>query len=899
MTNPLLEQYGIHKLTELNHSPYSCLLNSKIEKAPHQIEAFIAALQALKNGGIILADEVGLGKTIEAGLLIRYLMKNGAKRILIAMPPPLRKQWQDELEEKFGIVSMPSPIHNLWEVRNERISSTKSIIPESKYSVQKRDAIGWRSLLNSQEKLVIITSYGFAPWFIKNFSDVKWDCFIFDEAHRLRNFGTSTKMPKAIFDVAKHIPKIMLTATPLQNDLRELYALSQYIDERIFINENVFHEMYVKTEDYNGLRDAISPILHRTLRKDVTDYIKFSKRDCMTMDFQLTPDEAILYTLANDYLQRPKLYAVTVSNNTLVKMVIRKLLASSSYAVAETFVILRERLKILKENTHAEKADVSLKAFFKLIDDDDDNSTGDEIEDKIEKIDRGHYRTQINEELAIIENIIKIASKIKENSKINAVIEALTCAFDIQKQYGYPEKALIFTESKRTQKYLVESLTAKGFDKIILFNGEMNDPSTKKIYNAWKARNPKRITNTPSIDLKQAIVEQFQNEAKILIATDIASEGLNLQFCDTIINYDLPWNPMKIEQRIGRCHRFGQKRDVWVYNLLNTQNAADKRVYEILEKKFNLFKGVFGASDEALGLLESGSNFEKKIMSIYEHCKTANEFKKEFDKLEKDISSKQNRKGNELKHILSMVSSDEKKKHLITITKEIDDYISDIELWTEITKKTEQVSNVYMQIQNCKIAFDNLIDLHGFVFIGKLISKTNKYLPPFIIAFDKNGIILKFDTMKIIEVFKHISETNFVTYLPSEFEKQQIITCYEKIAPFYAIKYLERNKPIIEQHNKLIKNWVENQHWQYKMETNDKRQKICKLNEQENTSKYFQEKMDIQKTIGILEKELKKRDDNFHHYMLGIEKKAEDEKNKFKIQFEIEIDAMINLLVKF
>lgn len=588
MKNALWEQYGVHRLTELRQSPYSCLLESNIEQAPHQVEAFIAALQALKNGGIILADEVGLGKTIEAGLILKYLLKNGAMRILIALPPPLRKQWQDELDEKFGI---------------------KAIIPESKYSVQRRDSDYWNALMSKNKPLVVISSYGFAPWFIKHFPKVKWDYFVFDEAHRLRNLGNGAQRAKELYDCTHYVPKIMLTATPLQNSLRELYALSQYIDERIFVSEKVYNDVYVYPEDYKGLREAISPILHRTLRKDVADYLKFSKRDCMAIDFKLTYEEAILYQLANDYLQRPTLYAVSSQNNALVKMVVRKLLASSSYAVVETFEVLKARLKVLKENTRTERADTSLKEFFALIDDDDDNASNDDLEEDLEKIERDRYRTEIDNELAAVENIIAMASQVKSNSKVIAIIEALQLAFEVQKEGGYREKALIFTESKRTQKYLVDSLTVAGFDGIIVFNGEMSDPETKKIYNAWKARNPKRVTNTPSIDLKQAIVEQFEHEAKILIATDAASEGLNLQFCDTVINYDLPWNPMKIEQRIGRCHRFGQSRDVWVYNLLNRENSADARVYEILENKFNLFKGVFGASDEALGLLESGSSF--------------------------------------------------------------------------------------------------------------------------------------------------------------------------------------------------------------------------------------------------------------------------------------------------
>ena len=879
MKNALLQQYGFHRLTELRQSPYSCLMDSQIEQTPHQVEAFVAALQALKSGGIILADEVGLGKTIEAGLILKYLIRNGAKRILIAMPPPLRKQWQDELVEKFGI---------------------KAVIPESKYSVQYRDADRWKYLAISSEPLVVITSYGFAAWFIRMFPNVKWDCFVFDEAHRLRNLGNGAKMPKALFDTTRFVPKIMLTATPLQNNLRELYALSQYIDERIFVNEKVFNELYVRPEDYKGLREAITPILHRTLRKDVAEYLKFSKRDCMALDFKLSRDEAILYQLANDYLQRPVLYAVSNQNNALIKMVVRKLLASSSYAVAETFEVLRERLKVLKQNTRAEKAEISLKAFFSLIDDDDDNADGDEVEEDIEQIERERYRAEIDNELDAVEDIIKMASQIKENSKVKAVIDAVTFAFEYHEEKGYPEKALIFTESKRTQKYLVEALTAAGFDGIIVFNGEMNDPQTKLLYNAWRARNPKRVTNTPSIDLRQAIIEQFQYEAKILIATDAASEGLNLQFCDTVINYDLPWNPMKIEQRIGRCHRFGQARDVWVYNLLNTENAADKRVYEILETKFNLFKGVFGASDEALGLLESGTNFEKKVMDIYEHCKTATEFKREFDRLEHEITAKRGKKQDELKHILSAVSSDEKKKHLAKIARAISAYADNLEQWTSIASEVKPVFNVVMQVQGTEVAFMRTIVKHGYVFSGAFLRKQRaEFVSPILLAFDERGTILDLDTREIIQVFKDIRESGFTIIEPDEAEKEAIGSCLDQIAPKLTEGYFEENKPAIEQNDKRIKNWIDNQRGQYKAESDDLRQQIADLQTQKNASKLFQEKVDIQKKIDRLERELGKRDEKFHTRMLEIEQQAENDRKAFNAQFGIDPTVLVNIVVKF
>ena len=879
MRNALLEQYGFHKLSELRQSPYSCLVDSHIEQTPHQVEAFVAALGALKSGGIILADEVGLGKTIEAGLVLKYLIKNGARRILIAMPPPLRKQWQDELTEKFEI---------------------EAVIPESKYSVRHRDKEYWMNLFSKPGPLVIITSYGFSSWFIRMFPNVKWDCFVFDEAHRLRNLGNGVKMPKMLFDVTRFVPKVMLTATPLQNNLRELYALSQYIDERIFVNENVFNELYVRPEDYKGLREAITPIIHRTLRKDVAEYLTFSRRDCMTLDFKLSRDEAILYQLVNDYLQRPVLYAVSNQNNALIKMVVRKLLASSSYAVVETFEVLRERLKILRQNTRVEKADISLKAFFYLIDDDDDNADGDEVEEDIELIERERYRTEIDNELAAVDNIIRMASQIKENSKIKAVIEAVTFAFEYHKERGYPEKVLIFTESKRTQRYLVESLVTAGFDGIIVFNGEMNDPQTKLIYNAWRAKNPKQATNMPGIDLKQAIVEQFRCEAKILIATDVASEGLNLQFCDTLINYDLPWNPMKIEQRIGRCHRFGQTRDVWVYNLLNTENAADRRVYDILETKFNLFKGVFGASDEALGLLESGTNFEKKVMGIYERCRTASEYKREFDQLEREINTKRSKKSNELKRILSTVSSDEKKKHLAKVARTIIAYMDNLEQWTAISSEVKPAIKVFMQVQDKEFNIRRHKIKHGYVFVGAFLKRQKaEFVSPVLLAFDEHGTMLDLDTREIVQAFKEIPESGFTLIEPSATDNEIIGFCFEQIAPKMTADYSEQSKPVIEQNGKRVKNWIDNQRGQYKAESDDLRRQIADLQAQKNTSKLFQEKINIQKKIDQLEKNLHHRDEKFHTSMLEIERQAEKDYKVFNAQFAIDPIVVVNLVVKF
>ena len=177
--------------------------------------------------------------------------------------------------------------------------------------------------------------------------------------------------------------------------------------------------------------------------------------------------------------------------------------------------------------------------------------------------------------------------------------------------------------------------------KVMLFNGTNNDPGSKEIYRRWLAKHAgtDRVSGSPTADMRAALVEHFRDEAAIMIATEAAAEGINLQFCNLVVNYDLPWNPQRIEQRIGRCHRYGQKFDVVVVNFLNKNNAADQRVYELLDEKFRLFNGVFGASDEVLGAVESGVDFEKRIAAIYQKCRSPEQIEFEFDQLQKELET--------------------------------------------------------------------------------------------------------------------------------------------------------------------------------------------------------------------------------------------------------------------
>ncbi len=242
-----------------------------------------------------------------------------------------------------------------------------------------------------------------------------------------------------------------------------------------------------------------------------------------------------------------------------------------------------------------------------------------------------------------------LAKSIIKNSKGEVLLTALRRGFaaaaEAQKnQVGttIQQKAIIFTESRRTQEYLFRVLEQTEFaGKVLLFNGTNNDPKSKKISQHWLKQHAgtDRISGSPSADMRAALVDYFRDEAAIMIATEAAAEGINLQFCNLLVNYDLPWNPQRIEQRIGRCHRYGQKFDVVVVNFLNRTNAADLRVYQLLDQKFRLFNGVFGASDEVLGAVESGVDFEKRIATIYQKCRTPEQIQFEFDALQRDLES--------------------------------------------------------------------------------------------------------------------------------------------------------------------------------------------------------------------------------------------------------------------
>lgn len=820
--NLLLEQYGKFKKIELKQSPFSCLLNTNIEVNPHQINAFCAAVQALKTGGIVLADEVGLGKTIEAGLTLKYVLNSGAKRVLIVLPATLRKQWKVELEEKFNIQA--------------------TIL--DRYTVESNLSF-WKSSLEKRDKIrIIITSYDYSSKLMQRLPNIKWDFIIIDEAHNLRNVFHGTKRAKRLYEFTKGIPKILLTATPLQNSLSDLHGLISYIDPRILGSEKVFNKKFIEGQDYEELKRELVPVLYRTLRRDVRKYIDFKNRECRTIDFALSPDEVELYMMVNSFLKKEVLRSIPTTNKGLIIMVIRKLLASSSYALIETFEILKNRLQRLYEGTSSLNAQEGFDLFWDFVEDEIDESAFDEIDDENILF----QKHQIQVEMSEIDAIINMASRIKNNAKIKALKTAIHTAFEYQEKQSIPKKIVVFTESKRTQQYIAEELSKDGFDEddVLLFNGDFNDVRTKEIYRAWQVKNFGKRNYGRSVEYKHAIVDYFKEQSKILIVTDAGSEGLNLQFCNIVINYDLPWNPQKIEQRIGRCHRYGQKNNVVAINLLNTTNEADRRIYEILSKKFELFDGVFGASDIALGTLESGSSFEKTILDIYQKCGTKTEFKKAFDRLDKRIDAKRNKKVLQLQSILMTASDIDKNVSLEKTNNDIKQYLKQVDFWSQVADSDVEGNLNYWKINNWG---EKTFGSHGTLFIGAFCNSNNEMLFPVLLLCDEFGKYVDFSEEDIVRELETVDDIDIKYFKPTNEEIDTFKDIYNTLLQEMFSKYQEMTQPLRDYNKHKVENWVDIQREQLGMQIEELKAEIADLSVEEFSAKEFLRKVDIRKKL--------------------------------------------------
>lgn len=594
------------------------LLDAQVDLNPHQVEAALFAFKSPLSKGAILADEVGLGKTIEAGLVLAQKWTEGKRRILVITPANLRKQWSQEIEEKFFLPT------GILEARN--------------YNKLKKDGVR----RPFEQHHIVICSYQFAARHAEELMIIPWDLVVIDEAHRLRNvYRPDNRIGRTLKAALANVPKVLLTATPLQNSLMELYGLVSLIDDYAFGDAKSFRAQFARLNDgqFDELKQRLRPICHRTLRRQVLEYIRYTNRIPITQEFVPTKAEQSLYDMVSSYLQRPSLQALPSSQRTLMTLIMRKLLASSTFAIAGALDTLARKLErqLRDDTTLRQKFEEEIAEDFEEYDEIADEWTeGNDEQELLTADDISAIKAEIDDLRAFRD----LAVSVTENAKGQALLSALNTGFAKAAELGGSRKAIIFTESRRTQEYLVRLLTDNGLgDELVLFNGSNADAQSKEIYSAWVERykGTDRVTGSRTADMRAALVDYFREKASIMIATEAAAEGINLQFCSMVVNYDLPWNPQRIEQRIGRCHRYGQRFDVVVVNFLNKNNAADQRVYQLLAEKFKLFDGVFGASDEVLGAIESGVEFEKRIVSIYQTCRTTEDIETQFEQLRADM----------------------------------------------------------------------------------------------------------------------------------------------------------------------------------------------------------------------------------------------------------------------
>lgn len=631
-------------------SAHQAIIRAKVDPIPHQVEAALFAFRNPLSGGVILADEVGLGKTIESGIVLSQLWSEGKRKILIIAPKSLRHQWQDELENLFYLKA--------------QIVDTQSYSRVLKSSSD--------NPLDEKEK-IFITNEHFIVKFENKIRSIDWDIVIIDEAHKLRNVYKSgkndAKRAKVIRETLQGFKKLLLTATPMQNNLMELYGLASFIDPYLLGTADSFKKNFVtvndelKEEKLEELKYRMAKFFKRELRKNVKTFISYTDRHAITIPFDPTDDEEELRIKFEQYLKDPNTIALPSMATGFLRLIYFKLLASSSFAIKNSLNNLYIKLiyisvtldnqqlydqlmndfvirfsapdgqksqdvlhleKILFKNISPANFEGLKENLTKdrkieepvLVEENEiiDNYSDEDIEN-IEVVSLPNSSTpgKILIEAQLILDLISLSREMRKNTKGAALISALKEQFSRAHEKGWPEKAVIFTEFKTTQAYVLRVLEEFGLDinkDVVIFNGDSGDAEQRR-----------------------ALVEEFRHEKKIFLTTEAGAEGLNLQFCNLVINYDLPWNPQRIEQRIGRCHRYGQKLDVVVINFLNKKNYADARVLELLNKKFQLFEGTFGASNSVLGAIESGHDIEKDIFNIYLSCRDEEEIKNKFDEL--------------------------------------------------------------------------------------------------------------------------------------------------------------------------------------------------------------------------------------------------------------------------
>lgn len=714
------------------------LIAAKVDPIPHQVEAAKFVFRNPFSGGVILGDEVGLGKTIETGLVLSQLWAEGKRKILIIAPKSLRHQWEDELRELFFLES---------EIIDTRFYA----------KVEKGKAA---DPLEEDER-ILITNEHFVVKYEERVKKAKWDVVVIDEAHKLRNVWKAgkneAKRAKAVRDAIEPFKKLLLTATPMQNNLMELYGLCTFLDPHALGSAESFKRNFVNCgpeelkEKLEVLKYRMSKFFKRELRRNVQAFIPYTDRNAVTIPFDPTNQEEELRITFENYLRDPNTVALPPIANGFLRLVYYKLLASSSFALKNSLNNLYVRLvhncvfiddeelfnelinkitqTLLADNGEENEELIRFKKtlyknvypqsfqglkdhlteahdFEDVLKDEgaEENYDEQDLDEANESEPDSTTKERIQAESEVILRLIVLCRDLSENTKGNALVAALDQQLKRAKENNWPEKAVIFTEFKTTQNYVIKVLTEYGMDPvkdIVIFNGDSG-----------------------STEERRQLVEEFRGEKKIFLTTEAGAEGLNLQFCNLLINYDLPWNPQRIEQRIGRCHRYGQKLDVVVVNFANKKNMADIRILELLNEKFKLFEGAFGVSNTVLGQIESGTDVEKEILNIYLTCRNEEEIVERFETLFQETEEMREEKFRQAKEIILTELDEEVQSKLKSIDQDIK---------TAISEKQKLVRDIVLSHMENKFTYDQ--DSHTVVFLKSLdgIENGTKY------TFSRNG----------------------------------------------------------------------------------------------------------------------------------------------------------------
>ncbi|MDH4262231.1 MAG: SNF2-related protein [Spirochaetia bacterium] len=559
-------------LVEHHSNPLSSLVLSKTMLLPHQVQAAIQVVESLQPR-VLIADEVGLGKTIETGLIIKELiLKYNFNKVLIAVPAPLMFQWKAELFEKFN--------------ENFTILDGATL---RKYP----------DILDREDKVIVSIDLLKIPVYWDRFIMKTFDIVIFDEAHRLRK--DSAKATRA-YQFAEKISQtcralLLLTATPFRGKLEEIFYLIHLIDPDILGPYHSFYADYAESAG-EGLKEKLAPVVIRRRKIEVGG---FTRRFARTVRFNLDTLERSFYDAVTEYVKKEYNRAIESTQNVkaFVMIIFQKLLDSSSYALLSALEKRKERL----EQMYYRIKNVDKNSDLSIFDDEDLlNILDDEDDAEIHKgeSDQVFNPEEVRQEILSLNRLIHLGKKIEVDMKLKMLVRSIN---NMHKE-GH-KKIIIFTQFVNTMKYIANHLRTDF--SVTVFHGGLS-----------------------AKEKEDAIVEFF-NKTQVLICTEAGGEGRNLQAASVLINYDLPWSPLKIEQRIGRIHRFGQKSDVYIVNFATKDTIAEK-VLEIIERKIKLFEDAFGESDVLLGTSEDDSTFDKNIRNLLNEKKTVLQIEEEIEK---------------------------------------------------------------------------------------------------------------------------------------------------------------------------------------------------------------------------------------------------------------------------